>query len=44
MTLFPSQLVIPVVKLIQDVEKEPNPLTRRLNHLVELSDSKEQVT
>jgi len=43
-TLFPSHLDNPVAALIQDGEEEPNPLTRRINQLVGLNESRERVT
>jgi len=38
-TLFPNLLAMPIAKLIQDVEEEPNPPTRRIKQLVELNES-----
>lgn len=35
-TIFPIQLAMPVAKILQDVEEEPNSLTRMINQLVEL--------
>jgi hypothetical protein len=34
--IFPIQLALPVAKFLQEVDSEPNDLTRRILHLVEL--------
>lgn len=42
--IFPTQLDIPMEKFIQDEKEETNPLTRRINELVELQDNIEKAT
>jgi len=34
--IFPTQLALPIAKLLQEVDSEPNDLTRRIDNLVEL--------
>ena len=40
--VFPIQLALPVAKFLQEVDFEPNDLTRRIFHLVELQQVREQ--
>lgn len=40
--VFPIQLALPVAKFLQEVDSEPNDLTRRILHLVELQQVREQ--
>jgi hypothetical protein len=41
--VFPIQLALPVAKFLQEVDSEPNDLTRRILHLVELQQVREQL-
>ena len=41
--VFPIQLSLPVAWFLQESEEEPNDLIRRMNQLVELNESREQV-
>ena len=41
--VFPIQLALPVARFIQDSQEEPNDLTRRINQLVELEETRSQV-
>jgi transposase InsO family protein len=41
--VFPIQLALPVAKFLQEVDSEPNDLTRRIFHLVELQQTREQL-
>ena len=41
--IFPVQLALPVAKLLQEVDSEPNNFTRRIDNLVELQQNKEQL-
>lgn len=41
--IFPTQLALPVAKLLQEVDSEPNDLTRRIDNLVELQQNREQL-
>jgi len=41
--LFPSQLVKPMIAMIQEVNEEPNALIRRMKKVVELSENKDKV-
>lgn len=41
--LFPTQLVKPVISFLQDAQEEPNALIRRMNSVMELSESKNKV-
>ena len=41
--IFPAQLALPVAKLLQEVDSEPNDLTRRIDNLVELQQNREQL-
>jgi len=41
--IFPTQLALPVAKLLQEVDSEPNDLTRRIDSLVELQQNREQL-
>jgi hypothetical protein len=42
-TIFPIQLALPVAKVFQEEEGEPNDLVRRIIHLVELHQVREQL-
>jgi hypothetical protein len=41
--IFPIQLALPVAKIFQEEEEEPNDLVRRILHLVELQQIREQL-
>lgn len=41
--LFPSQLVKPIIVMIQEEKEEPNALIRRMHKVVELSESRDKV-
>eukprot|EP00253_Pinus_taeda_P030829 PITA_30829 len=40
---FPSSLGIPVIKLLQEIQAEPNDIQRRINHTIHLQQTREQV-
>ena len=42
--LFPTQLARPVISFLQEAQEEPNALIRRLNKVIELSESINKVT
>lgn len=42
-TVFPIQLALPVARFLQDSQEEPNDLIRRMNQLVELEETRNQV-
>jgi hypothetical protein len=41
--VFPTSLGIPVMKLLQDVQAEPNDSQRRINQMIHLQQSREDV-
>jgi hypothetical protein len=41
--VFPTQLALPVVKLFQDYEGEPDHMIRRIHQIVEVKQIREQV-
>ena len=41
--IFPIQLILPVAKLFQEEQDEPNDMVRRMLDLVELQQVREQV-
>jgi hypothetical protein len=41
--VFPSQLALPVEKLFQDYQGEPDDMIRRIHQLVEVQQTREQV-
>ena len=41
--VFPINLALSMMKLVQDSEGEPNDLTRRMNQLIEVKQNIEQV-
>ena len=41
--VFPINLALPVMKLWQDEKEEPNPLTRRINQLIEVQQRRDVV-
>jgi len=41
--VLPINLALPIMKFFQDVGEEPNDLTRRINQIIEVHRSKEQV-
>lgn len=41
--LFPTQLEKPVISFLQDAQVEPNPMIRRMNNVMELSERRNQV-
>ena len=40
---FPSSLGIPVVKLLQEIQAEPNNIQRRINQTIHLQQTREEV-
>jgi len=40
---FPSSLEIPVIKMLQEIQAEPNDIQRRINQTVHLQQTREQV-
>eukprot|EP00253_Pinus_taeda_P023495 PITA_23495 len=42
-TVFPTSLAAPVVKLLQEADNEDDPMQRRLNQMVHLQQTKEEV-
>ena len=42
--VFPIQITLPVAWFLQESEEEPNDLIRRMNQLVELNETREQVS
>eukprot|EP00253_Pinus_taeda_P011022 PITA_11022 len=42
-TVFPSSLAAPVVKLLQEADSEEDPMQRRLNQMVHLQQTREEV-
>ena len=40
--IFPTSLGIPVMKLLQDPLDEPNPIQRRINQIIELSEVRDK--
>lgn len=40
---FPSSLGIPVIKLLQEIQAEPNDIQRRINQTIHLQQTREQV-
>jgi hypothetical protein len=41
--VLPINLALPVMKLWQDEKEEPNPLTRRINQLIEVQQHRDVV-
>ena len=41
--VFPINLALPMMKLMQDTEEELNDLTRRMNQLIEVQQTREKV-
>jgi hypothetical protein len=41
--VFPTSLGVPVMKLLQDVQAEPNDSQRRINQMIHLQQSREDV-
>jgi len=41
--VLPINIALHVMKLLQDVEEEPHDLTRRMNQLIEVKQTREQV-
>ena len=41
--LFPTQLVKPVISFLKDAHAEPNAMIRRMNNVMELSESRNKV-
>jgi len=41
--VFPSSLGIPVIKLLQEIQAEPNDIQRRINQTIHLQQSREEV-
>ena len=41
--IFPSSLGIPVIKLLQEVQVEPNDIQRRINQTIHLQQTREEV-
>jgi len=42
-TVFPTSLAAPVVRLLQEVDSEEDPMQRRLNQMVHLQQTREEV-
>ena len=40
---FPSSLGIPIIKLLQEIQAEPNDIQRRINQTIHLQQTREQV-
>jgi len=40
---FPSSLGIPTIKLLQEIQAEPNDIQRRINQTIHLQQTREQV-
>jgi len=41
--VFPSSLGIPIMKLLQEVDVQPNDLKRRINQMIQLQQTREEV-
>jgi hypothetical protein len=41
--VFPTSLGVPVMKLLQEVQVEPNDTQRRINQMIQLQQSREEV-
>ena len=41
--VFPSSLGVPVMKLIQELQAEPNAIQRRIDQTIQLQQSREEV-
>jgi hypothetical protein len=41
--VLPINLALPVMKLWQDEKEEPNPLTRRINQLIEVQQHRDVI-
>eukprot|EP00253_Pinus_taeda_P003730 PITA_03730 len=41
--VFPSSLAIPVIKLLQELQEEPNSIQRRINQTIHLQQTREEV-
>jgi transposase InsO family protein len=41
--IFPIQLALPVAKFLQEMDEEPNDLTRRIHDLVQLQQDRDQL-
>jgi hypothetical protein len=41
--VLPKNLALPVMKLWQDEKEEPNPLTRRINQLIEVQQHRDVI-
>lgn len=41
--VFPSSLGIPIMKLLQEVQVQPNDIQRRINHTIHLQQTREEV-
>jgi hypothetical protein len=41
--VFPTSLGVPVMKLLQEVQAEPNDTQRRINQMIQLQQSREEV-
>ena len=42
-TVFPTSFVVPLVKLLQEADSEEDPMQRRLNQMVHLQQTREEV-
>ena len=42
-SLFPTSLGVPIMKLIQGLEEEPNAIQRRINQLIALQEKRNEV-
>jgi hypothetical protein len=41
--VFPTSLGVPIMKLLQEVQVEPNDIQRRINQMIQLQQSREEV-
>ena len=41
--VFPSSLGIPMIKLLQEIQAEPNDIQRRINQTIHLQQTREEV-
>ena len=42
-TIFPTSLAAPVIRLLQEADSEEDPMQRRLNQMVHLQQTREEV-
>lgn len=41
--IFPTSLVVPMMKILQEIDKEPNDIQRRINQKIHLQQSRDEV-